>query len=484
MTCGTSGRTSAALPGPRPRPARAPRLRSRPPWRRLCGLRPPRRALRWGGLCLQAFPLRLPLLELLGHARLPQRRVDGQRPLLGALPGQRLARLALPLGRQPQAGDAVHAGLHRESPLPSSVLLLHQQVLHGHAQRLAQLEQVRRADGLRAALPAGQHGHAAHFKGHRQLHLGHAQRQAALLDQLPVRSQAHLLHASLLLVVLRGLGQGVEVGAPPFAGHAELQRVAQVELHAAHLEHRAHGALQRHDALEVEPEHGGGAAADALLGLLHAAVLVQLERERLVGRAVHVALVHHGRPVAAFRHCLLLSVDTYKSCSSTRTVCNLKIHRYHVLVNKKLVIYTVRNVLSTQIGGEVRMLYELKAIRQRAHLSQKEAAEMLGVNPGTYRNWEQCKNQPQKSSEVKRIADFFGVSVTELYGYDLTEPGAIAHAMGVPDEPTSQPVRVIDKRLEAINDAYDSMNENGRHILHSVATSLAKDPANAGEAGE
>ena len=105
---------------------------------------------------------------------------------------------------------------------------------------------------------------------------------------------------------------------------------------------------------------------------------------------------------------------------------------------------------------------------------------MLGANPGTYRNWEQCKNQPQKSSEVKRIADFFGVSVTELYGYDLTEPGAIAHAMGVPDEPTSQPVRVIDKRLEAINDAYDSMNENGRHILHSVATSLAKDPANAG----
>ena len=53
------------------------------------------------------------------------------------------------------------------------------------------------------------------------------------------------------------------------------------------------------------------------------------------------------------------------------------------------------------------MLYELKAIRKRSNLSQKEAAEQLGVNPGTYRNWEQCKNQPQKSSEVKRLADFF-----------------------------------------------------------------------------
>lgn len=126
------------------------------------------------------------------------------------------------------------------------------------------------------------------------------------------------------------------------------------------------------------------------------------------------------------------------------------------------------------------MLYELKAIRKRSNLSQKEAAEQLGVNPGTYRNWEQCKNQPQKSSEVKRLADFFGVTVSELYGYDLAAPGVIASAMGIPDEPEPKPVRVIDKRLEAIEGAYEGMNENGRHVLHSVATSLARDPANAG----
>lgn len=126
------------------------------------------------------------------------------------------------------------------------------------------------------------------------------------------------------------------------------------------------------------------------------------------------------------------------------------------------------------------MLYELKAIRKRSNLSQKEAAEQLGVNPGTYRNWEQCKNQPQKSSEIKRLADFFGVTVSELYGYDLAAPGVIAAAMGIQDEPEPKPVRVIDKRLEAIEDAYEGMNENGRHVLHSVATSLARDPANAG----
>lgn len=126
------------------------------------------------------------------------------------------------------------------------------------------------------------------------------------------------------------------------------------------------------------------------------------------------------------------------------------------------------------------MLYELKSIRKRAKLTQEEAAEQLRVPLSTYRNWEQCKNAPRTATELKRIADFFGVSITDLFGDDLAEPGAIAQAMGIPDEPAPVPVRVIDKRLEAINDAYDSMNENGRHILHSVATSLAKDPANAG----
>lgn len=131
------------------------------------------------------------------------------------------------------------------------------------------------------------------------------------------------------------------------------------------------------------------------------------------------------------------------------------------------------------------LLYELKSIRKRSGLKQEQAAEQLHVPLGTYRNWEQCKNAPKSATELKRVADFFGVSVTDLFGDDLAEPGAIAQAMGIPDEPTQpqQVIRVVDKRLQNIEDAYDSMNENGRHILHSVATSLAKDPTNAAEEG-
>lgn len=47
--------------------------------------------------------------------------------------------------------------------------------------------------------------------------------------------------------------------------------------------------------------------------------------------------------------------------------------------------------------------------------------------------------------------------------------------------PRSPCTRVIDKRLESIERAYESMNENGRHVLHSVAVSLSRDPANAPE---
>lgn len=126
------------------------------------------------------------------------------------------------------------------------------------------------------------------------------------------------------------------------------------------------------------------------------------------------------------------------------------------------------------------MLFELKAIRKKSGLSQEAAAKQLGVPLNTYRNWEQLKTMPRDRGDIPRLARFFGVTVEDLFGEDFVVPGVIAAAMGIPDEPEPKPVRVIDKRLEAIEDAYEAMNENGRHVLHSVATSLARDPANAG----
>lgn len=125
------------------------------------------------------------------------------------------------------------------------------------------------------------------------------------------------------------------------------------------------------------------------------------------------------------------------------------------------------------------MLFELKAIRKKSGLSQENAAKQLGVPLNTYRNWEQLKTMPRDRGDIPRLARFFGVTVEDLFGEDFVEPGTLNDLCETPKAEKPQ-YRVIDKRLEAIEGAYESMNENGRHVLHSVATSLARDPANAG----
>lgn len=125
------------------------------------------------------------------------------------------------------------------------------------------------------------------------------------------------------------------------------------------------------------------------------------------------------------------------------------------------------------------MLFELKTIRKKSGLSQEDAAVQLGVPIGTYRNWEQLKTMPRDRGDIPRLARFFGVTVEDLFGEDFVVPGTLNDMYETPKAEKPQ-CRVIDKRLEAIGDAYEAMNENGRHVLHSVATSLARDPANAG----
>lgn len=125
------------------------------------------------------------------------------------------------------------------------------------------------------------------------------------------------------------------------------------------------------------------------------------------------------------------------------------------------------------------MLFELKTIRKKSGLSQEDAADQLGVPIGTYRNWEQLKTMPRDRGDIPRLARFFGVTVEDLFGEDFVEPGTLNDLYETPKAEKPQ-YRVIDKRLEAIEGAYEAMNENGRHVLHSVATSLARDPANAG----
>ena len=59
----------------------------------------------------------------------------------------------------------------------------------------------------------------------------------------------------------------------------------------------------------------------------------------------------------------------------------------------------------------------MKELRQEKKLSQKELAENIGVHYRTLQNWENGESQikPEKSQQ---LADYFGVSVGYLLGYN------------------------------------------------------------------
>lgn len=72
------------------------------------------------------------------------------------------------------------------------------------------------------------------------------------------------------------------------------------------------------------------------------------------------------------------------------------------------------------------MLYELKDLRRALGVSQAQAAEDLDVQLSTYRNWEQCRTMPRDNGKLKELADYLGVSMEALFGYDLVGPGTFS----------------------------------------------------------
>lgn len=59
----------------------------------------------------------------------------------------------------------------------------------------------------------------------------------------------------------------------------------------------------------------------------------------------------------------------------------------------------------------------LKELRKGKGLSQQALANELGVHYRTLQNWENGESQI-KADKAQQLADFFGVSITHLLGYD------------------------------------------------------------------
>lgn len=60
----------------------------------------------------------------------------------------------------------------------------------------------------------------------------------------------------------------------------------------------------------------------------------------------------------------------------------------------------------------------LKQLRKQNKKSQQDVADFLGVNRGTYANYELGKREPDFDT-LRRIAEYFNVSIDYLLGHDV-----------------------------------------------------------------
>lgn len=84
----------------------------------------------------------------------------------------------------------------------------------------------------------------------------------------------------------------------------------------------------------------------------------------------------------------------------------------------------------------------LKNARKKAGLTQAQAAEAIGVNDGTYKNYEQGKREPNGDKMVA-IANLFGVTTDYLLG----RPGAAPPIDGLSEMIAQNAANDIEKTL-------------------------------------
>lgn len=104
---------------------------------------------------------------------------------------------------------------------------------------------------------------------------------------------------------------------------------------------------------------------------------------------------------------------------------------------------------------------KLREIRKRKKLSQTELADLIGVKLRTIGSWERGETVPN-IEQAWNCAVVLGCSINDLCGW--------------PDSKNEQ--NVEDSGLKSLSDSYESMNDDGKAMLVSVAKSLKKDPEN------
>ena len=97
---------------------------------------------------------------------------------------------------------------------------------------------------------------------------------------------------------------------------------------------------------------------------------------------------------------------------------------------------------------------ELKKIRIRAGLSQKELADMIGVKVSTYGTWERGERM-MSLEQAYRVTELLGCTIDELVGRP---------------KPSTE---YSDPAQQALNEYYESSSDKARGTIVDVARSVS-----------
>jgi len=102
------------------------------------------------------------------------------------------------------------------------------------------------------------------------------------------------------------------------------------------------------------------------------------------------------------------------------------------------------------------MVIRLKDARNKAGMTQRQAAEKSGIPLGTLRRWEQGVNEPDTDSII-RLADLYGVSTDEMLGSSFA-----------PKHEDAAQIVLTDEEQQLV-DLYRMSNPQGREAIMAVA---------------
>ena len=113
---------------------------------------------------------------------------------------------------------------------------------------------------------------------------------------------------------------------------------------------------------------------------------------------------------------------------------------------------------------------KLKELREKKHLTQKQLAIELGVAVGSVGMWESSERIPP-AKRLQAIANYFGVTVDELLGYDELTPEERAEGARETIKRSITPME--DDLLYAFRQVGKKLGEKGQRSVIDLVENIA-----------